>query len=264
MVKKPLLMNLKPLWLREKIYWKLYYKNAEKYGELFENASLEFAPQIQLQLMPSDVGHKHLALTGFIERDVTLRMAKLAKLGGLMVDVGANYGYFSCLWASADVNNRVIAFEASPNNINPLQNNISRNKLEEQITLKNCAVGKEKGILPFTFGSSEKQSGWGGILKENEKGDCEVDVISLDDYFSSQEQNLVINALKIDVEGGDTLVIQGAKKLLKNQRIKHIFFEENLERMGKLGIESGIAQSLLLDCGYKLEKLGKGEFYATV
>ena len=261
---KPLLMKIYPLWLREKIYWKLYSRKIERYQELFNNVSLEFAPKTHLKLMSSDVGHQQLAFTGFYERDVTLGIAKLAKSGGLMVDVGANYGYYSCLWASAGINNHVIAFEASPNNINPLKTNIDRNNLGQQIKLENLAVGKEKGILPFTFGSSDKQSGWGGVLKESEKGDCQVDVISLDYYFSNQDTDFTINVLKIDVEGGDTLVIQGAEKLLQNHQIKHIFFEENLDRMNKLGIEHGIAQSLLLKCGYQVKKIKQGEYYATL
>jgi len=257
-------MKIKPLWLREKIYWKLYSKKVKQYENLFENASLEFAPKTYLKLMSSDVGHQQLAFTGFYERDVTLGIVKLSTLGGLMVDVGANYGYYSCLWASAGTSNHVIAFEASPNNVVPLKNNIDRNNLAEQITLENLAVGKEKGILPFSFGSSDKQSGWGGILKENEKGDCQVNVIALDDYFSNKDTNFMINVLKIDVEGGDTLVLQGARKLLQNHQIQHIFFEENLERMDKLGVTLGVAQNILESSGYKVEKLRAGEYYAKL
>lgn len=73
-----------------------------------------------------------------------------------------------------------------------------------------------------------------------------------------------INVLKIDTEGADTWVIQGAEKLLKSHRINHIFFEENTARMEQLGIKPGEAQKLLTGCGYKLTNLGFGEWYAKL
>jgi FkbM family methyltransferase len=261
MVSKPLLMKIKPLWLREKLFWKLYCQQAVKFTELFDNASLEFSPEISLKLMPTDIGHQHIALTGFVELEVSQIVNNLSKLGGLMVDVGANYGYYSCLWASGNINNHVIAFEASPRNVEPLRFNITRNNLEKQITLENLALGREKGILPFTF-KSDVQSGWGGLLNPNDQGEIEVQVIPLDDYFADRK-DLTIDLLKIDTEGADTWVLQGAENLLRQKKIKQIFFEENLVRMEALGIKPGIAQALLEDCGYRITKIGKREYYAT-
>ena len=70
--------------------------------------------------------------------------------------------------------------------------------------------------------------------------------------------------LKIDTEGADTWVLQGAYQLLKEKRIKHIFFEENKVRMSALGILSETAKDLLLSCGYQITPMGSGEWYATL
>jgi FkbM family methyltransferase len=103
-----------------------------------------------------------------------------------MVDVGANYGYYSCLWAAANAKNRVIAFEASPRNFSALKLNLINNGLETQVDVHQTALGKESGSLPFTLGP-EEESGWGGLLVNREDGSIEVPVVSLDEvYFKSQ------------------------------------------------------------------------------
>lgn len=211
--------------------------------------------------MPTDISHKAITFLGFYELPVSWRIAQLAKAGGLMVDVGANYGYYSCLWTAAKDKNRVIAFEASPINFSAFQLNLQRNNITEQVDLHKMAVGKEAGSLPFTLGSDE-QSGWGGLLTQNQDGAIEVPVVSLDDLLKDSYQH--IDVLKIDTEGADTWVLQGAENLLRSRKISHIFFEENIPRMSDLGIKSGEAQNLIQQCGYHVESLGGGEWYARI
>jgi FkbM family methyltransferase len=254
-------MKLKPLWLREKFFWKLYYQK-NSFSGLFENATLELAPNVSLKLMPTDISHKQIAFLGFSELLPSRRVAQLAKAGGLMVDVGANYGYYSCIWAAANPKNQVIAFEASPRNFSALKLNLVNNGLETQVDVQQLAVGKECGSLPFTLGS-EEQSSWGGLLVDREKGAIEVPVVSLDEIFL-KSHNERIDVLKIDVEGADTWVLQGAEQLLRRQRISHIFFEENVVRMSALGLKLKDAQELLQDCGYRLEPLGPEQWYARI
>ncbi|MEP0869898.1 FkbM family methyltransferase [Trichocoleus desertorum AS-A10] len=259
---RPWLMQIKPLWLREKLYWKLYRQYSQKFKALFQSAKLEFAPQVLLQLMPTDTAHQELAFLGFYELEVSRRIAKLAQLGGLMVDVGANYGYYSCLWAAVQTDNRVVAFEASPRNFAALNQNLKQNQLTSQVTVHQTAVGQLKGSLPFTLGP-EEQSGWGGLLGQNQVNTIEVPVVSLDEIFP-YEQSVSIQVLKIDTEGADTWVLQGAINLLRSHRVQHIFFEENLVRMAELNIQPGEAQTLLKNCGYQVASLRKGEWYASL
>jgi len=80
--------------------------------DIFDNANLEFAPSISLKLMPTDVSHQQIAFLGYVELKVTSRISKLAKSGGLMIDVGANYGYYSCIWVAARTSNLVLAYLA--------------------------------------------------------------------------------------------------------------------------------------------------------
>lgn len=255
-------MKIKPLWLREKLYWKLYSDQAVAFTSLFENTTLEFAHEISIKLMPTDTAHQMTAFCGFYELLVSRRITQLARAGGLMVDVGANYGYYSCLWASHGTKNSVVAFEASPRNFSALKLNLITNKLQFQVDVHEIAVGKETGSSPFTLGS-EEQSGWGGLLVNTQTSTIEVPVVSLDEFFIKSAYKY-IDVLKIDTEGADTWVLQGAEKLLRSHKINHVFFEENTIRMSDLDIKPGEAQNLLRNCGYRLKNLGGGEWYASI
>jgi hypothetical protein len=123
------------------------------------------------------------------------------------------------------------------------------------------AVGKEQGKLRFDLGNETKETGWGGLSIENNFNSVEVDVCTLDDY-TTQHNIEKIDFLKIDTEGADTWVLYGAKRLLKEKRIKHILFEENLSRMKKLHITPDEVKKFLNDVGYAVERFNPDTFYA--
>ena len=247
-----------PLSLREHIsfkFYKLFSNTSDK------NISLEFDDTIKLDLLKTDIGHKSIIFNGFFELPLSRDIVKYGLSGGLLVDVGANYGYFSCLWASKNPNNRVVAFEASPNNVGPLKNNINKNGFQDKISVIEKAVGKEKGKLNFNLGNENQQTGWGGLTIKNEASSISVDVDTLDNYFADSDIKQ-INVLKIDTEGADTWVLYGAEKLLRKKRIDHIFFEHNDSRMRPLNIGKNEAIVFLEGLDYIVEKHTEEDFYA--
>src|SRR5690348_10122433 len=124
---RPLAMRVLPLWIRQRVYYRVYARRAQRFLPLFERASLAMAPHVTLALKNTDVAHQAIALAGVYEHDVSRRMVHIARRGGLLVDVGANYGYYSCLWTGTRDDNRAIAFEPSPANVTALRTNLERN-----------------------------------------------------------------------------------------------------------------------------------------
>ncbi len=175
--------------------------------------------------------------------------------------MGANYGYFSCLWAAQNPQNSVFAFEASPINIEPLSNNINKNKQEDRIKIISRALGKEKGKLMFSLETDDQQTGWGGFTMKGNSSSLEVEVDTLDDYCLTHNMSL-IDVLKIDTEGADTWVLYGAERLLEEKKIKHIFFEQNLPRMKMLNIGENEAFDYLQKFGYVAKLHSPGNYYA--
>lgn len=248
-----------PLFLREKISFKLFKFYPKLSGK---DVSMEFNKKIKLDLLITDFAHKIIIFTGFYELELSRKIIKYAKIGGLLVDVGANYGYYSCLWASKKTDNKVLAFEASPRNVGPLKNNVNKNGLNEQINVIPLALGKEKGNLIFSLGNDIEQTGWGGlILNKDDPSDVQVEVDTLDNYCAKNNIRK-IDVLKIDTEGADTWVLYGAKTLLKEKRIGHIFFEHNIPKMTLLNIRITEATDFLKDLGYIVKERSETDFYA--
>ena len=217
-----------------------------------------------MTLWPSDEGHSDIAFTGIYEFDLSRRIADLRRSGGLMVDVGANYGYFSLLWAAGSPENRVLALEASPRNYDALQENVSLNGLRDRIEVRGIAAGAEAGTLQFSIGTPT-QTGWGGFTNSADETSVEVDVVRLDDVVPKNES---VSVLKIDVEGADTWVLYGARQLLEEKRVQNIFFEQNPVRMAALGIAESAAQEFLESVGYKVSRISRDtsalvEYHAT-
>ncbi len=204
-------------------------------------------------LLPGDVISGNIAFTGFYEFVLTKEIASLARVGGLFVDVGANMGYFSLLWAGLNTSNRVIAFEAAPRNIALLQKNIAENNLAK-IELIPKAAGNRTGEISFDTGPDE-QTGWGGISAHASSSSITVPLVRLD----TELEDRVIDVLKIDVEGADTWVLQGCENLLKKKMIRRIYFEQNKLRMAELGIERDEAQKFLSEMGYTCVPFGRDD-----
>lgn len=260
-MKKPLLMRLAPAGCRNWLYYHFYRSRRPRLRSLFDDAELAFAPGVRMKLLPTDEGHGCIAVAGFYELPLTRDIVHLGKRGGLLVDVGANYGYFSLLWAAQKSGNRVIAFEASPRNQEALRANVERNSFSELVELRNEAAGSEIGKLDFQLGP-EDQTGWGGLVKGGLKGnEVSVPVVKLDEELRHVS---FIDVLKIDTEGADAWVLEGSRELLRQKKIRNVFFEENEERMAELGIKRGQAREVLESCGYSLRTLGTNvsEFYA--
>lgn len=253
-----LLRFIYPLELREK----LSYRLQGLFPDLGEhNISFEFNRSLRFDLSKKDVGHIPIIYNGFYEKEVTKMVLKLAKQGGLLIDVGANYGYFSCIWAAQNKKNQAHAFEASSLNIAPLKNNIDKNKLTNQVNIVPYALGRERGVLNFRHEREKQQTGWGGFTLNKDRESEMVEVQTLDTY--AQLNNISnIDLLKIDTEGADTWVLQGAIQLIKKQRIKHIFFEHNLPRMSLLKINPSTAKDFLEENGYIVENISEMEYYA--
>lgn len=135
---------------------------------------------------------------------------QLARQGGLLVDVDANMGYFSLLWAGVNPSVRVISFEAAPRNIALLKNNVTRNRLEDRIKIIPKAVGKSSGTISFEAGPAE-QTGWSGITTSDTASTITVPLVRLDQELPDPS----IDVHKIDVEAADTWVLFGCEALLK-------------------------------------------------
>jgi FkbM family methyltransferase len=146
----------------------------------------------------------------------TQLILRQTKVGDVVVDVGANIGYYTVLLADKVGNSgKVFAFEPDKTNFEILKKNIEANKLKN-VVLVNAAVGdeNEEKILY----KSKENLGDHKLFGDGEKE--KVKIIKLDDYFKNQK----IDLMKIDTQGWEPAVFEGAKKIIERDK-PIVFFE---------------------------------------
>jgi hypothetical protein len=159
---RPSILRMLPPRIRQSVAARFYFKAAAAYPELFEKAALTNVDGITMKLQPGDWVSNSIAFNGFYELPLPRRLLKLASAnGGLMVDVGANLGYFSLMWAASNKSNKVMAFEPSPRTVPFLKQNILENRLEDRISLQTKAVSDTNSTVEFDVGPDD-QFAWGG------------------------------------------------------------------------------------------------------
>jgi FkbM family methyltransferase len=228
-----------------------YDAGASRWTPLYPNAVLRHAPSVRMSLVQGDRISDNIAFTGVYEPATTRRIVALSKRGGLLVDIGANLGYFSMLWAAGNAGNRGLAFEPSPRNLEHLRWNVDRNAFASRIEVLACAAGEMPGTLRFNLGPQD-QTGWGGFAPDEMTGTIDVNVVRVDDLVPADSQ---IALLKVDIEGADTWALRGCDRLLRERRVKEIWFEQNKPRMRALGIAETAAQDYLQSVGYAARPL---------
>jgi len=179
---------------------------------------------------------KNLVETGRWEDSITNRFIEImgAKENGLFVDVGANVGWFTLLMAA--MGNQVVAIEPMQYNRELLEASMKDSGLESLITVHKTGVGEKIAgdgeesrmcVLPAFDGDPEANTGNGQLhpLTDENRAQCTdiIQVSTLDVLLG--EVNQRIHAIKLDIEGFETLALRGAKGLLKSNPPCHIIIE---------------------------------------
>jgi FkbM family methyltransferase len=159
---------------------------------------------------PTSRGKVLRILNGTYEPEQTALFEQLIRPGQTVLDVGANVGYYTLL-ASVLVGpeGRVHAFEPEPRNAGFLRRHAQINR-RRNVTVQQAAVSDRAGTGRFDFGSG---TGTGHLA---DAGALEVRTVRLDDYCA--EHGLAPSAIKIDVEGAEMSVLQGARGTLERHR----------------------------------------------
>lgn len=159
--------------------------------------------------------------TGLYDLHEMLFLTHYLRPGDTFVDVGANVGVYTLLAAGVAGANAV-SFEPIPSTFSKLRRNVTYNDLLDRVDLRNLGVGDKEETLVFTNNldatnhvvSSEKDLA-GATTK--------VPVDTLDRLLTGKKANF----LKIDVEGFEANVINGAPDTLASPDLKVIIMETN-------------------------------------
>lgn len=166
-----------------------------------------------------------LELYGEYSEDEATLFRQLLRPGGVVIEAGANIGSLTVPLAKmVGSTGRVIAFEPQRVVYNVLCANLALNGLINVDALR-CAVGSQNGqvLIPLLGYAGKENFGGVGVVPQP-KGPVESVPLMALDALNLQHLDL----LKIDVEGVEADVLQGAAGTL--QRLRPALFVENDRR----------------------------------
>ena len=167
--------------------------------------------------------------------------------GGWFIDIGSSLGlYVVCLGPEVErLGGQIVSIEPVQFNLEKQRKNVALNHLDHLVSYVPYAMGSERGTVQIAADPVMADNN-AFIVKE---GGFQVEVVRLDDLAAEKEFPR-IGLMKMDVEGYEPMVIQGAKATIK--RDKPIILAEFLrERMEINGFfMSGSWQFLVAELGY--------------
>jgi len=166
-----------------------------------------------------------LSTDGIFEPFETNLVKKSIKKGDVVLDIGANIGYYTLVFAKlVGEQGKVFSFEPEPFNFNLLKKNVEINNYQNVI-LQNSAVSNSEGKIKLYL--SHEQSGTHRIYPSEicSKDYVEVKMMRLDDYFKKNSLAEKISFIKIDVEGAELGVLEGMESLLEQNKNLEILIE---------------------------------------
>ncbi|WP_353572721.1 FkbM family methyltransferase [Candidatus Albibeggiatoa sp. nov. BB20] len=157
----------------------------------------------------------NLASGDIFEPDEVALVKQYIKQGDVVIDIGANIGYYSLLFAQlVGETGHVIAFEPDPDNFALLQKNISLNQYRN-VTLVQKAVATENSQAQLFLCDENK-----GMHRLYDSVCCqtsiEVETVCLDDYLPTLVNR--VDFIKIDIEGAEYNALQGMQNILRQQQ----------------------------------------------
>jgi FkbM family methyltransferase len=185
--------------------------------------------------------------------------------GDVVIDVGANIGYYTLLFAQlVGIEGWVFAFEPEPDNFTILQQNIQLNQYHN-ISLVQKALSAENKTTKLFLCNENK-----GMHRLYPSVCCaeniNVNSVRLDDELPSWVQH--VNFIKMDIEGAEYLALLGMQDLIRHYK-PYLLTEFSPAALFEAGVDATQYIKLLLDLGFvlydvKLQPIDLRQLYADL
>lgn len=192
---------------------------------------------LRMKIDPSEYLQAHLYLFGSYELPTIRHIRSYLSPGSICIDVGAQMGYLSLAMAtSANRTTIVHAFEPEDHNAARFAENMSINSISN-VHLHRQAVSNVEGSLRLYFSKTDNAGTHSTLYNERTVTEefVTIPATTLDAFVQSSGIKRV-DLIKVDVEGAEFEVLQGADHVLRTFRPRVI-----LELCDALQIERGLS-----------------------
>lgn len=190
---------------------------------------------------------------GLYEAEDRSLLGPVLRTGMVAVDVGANIGWYTAIFVgAAGPQGKVIAIEPLPANLSRIYRHIKLWNHPCNVCVVPAACGNIRGRTKLYL---NKYHPGNTIIESKTRNhpafngtSMDVDVITIDSLLRELSLKQV-DLLKIDVEGAELLVLQGAEEALRQRTVRSIFVEVTDWDCGGSPIAAE-THRLLTSCGY--------------
>ncbi len=201
---------------------------------------IPFVNSSKIAVTPGRWGSEANALCGLHDFSDMGFLLHFLRPADLFCDVGANVGEYTVL-ASAAIGARSMAFEPVHSSYAELRKNLEINQITPLVDARCMAVGSAAGQLTLTGDQDTQNHVVTGPVDARSDDDVVVETDTLDALLANRTPQL----LKVDVEGWEHEVFQGAAAVLRNPELVSIIVELNQSGKRYGFSDDAIHQSLL-------------------
>lgn len=160
-------------------------------------------------------GNLYCGLHEFYDMALTLHFLRP---NDVFLDVGANVGSYTVLAGTTGA--ECISIEPVPTTFNKLLLNIKINSFSENVDVKQVAVGATEGYVYFSTDMDTTNQ----VVEDDYPGNSmRIKQVTLDKITASRQSDITM--CKVDVEGYERNVLNGAESLLSNSSLRIVLLE---------------------------------------
>jgi len=200
-----------------------------------------------------------LSVRGYFEPFQTELVKSMVKPRAIVVDVGANIGYYTLILARlVGPEGRVFAFEPDPENFALLKKNIETNGYDNVILVQK-AVSNVTGPMKL-FKEKTKNTSASIWQMPHSRSQVTIEATTLDDFLDAYpEYAESISLIKMDIEGAEGLALQGMIRTLERNRSVAITSEIHGVGLEACGTPVGEYIRRWQELGFTVEEISEEE-----
>jgi FkbM family methyltransferase len=206
-------------WARSGLALGWLYQAIDKYAYVFKNNKrvTQILGDTNIDCDLQDHIQRQIYFFGAYEPIESFLLQNILEENDIVVDAGANIGFYTLLMAQKVKTGKIFGFEPVPKNFATLKHNISSSPHQHKVSLQNNGLWHEKNLLQFSLDKSMEDNigsfTAGKVENALQRESCAV--FPLDEFCQSFSK---LDFIKMDIEGAELSALRGAQKTIERLR----------------------------------------------